>query len=523
MSSRWMARMPYADGIGKVQQVQFGGYFHSPAAQDGAIWDMENMSARYAPLLATRGERRLWRKLDKPNGLYAHDGLYWVDGTTLYADGQAVGTVSDGKKQFVSLGAYIIILPDMRYYQRLTGEFGELSASWSGSVRFADGEYAGVAAKGCALISGGEAFPFRKGDAVTISGSEENDKTIIIREVSDDGKTLTFYENSFVVGEESAVTVSREVPALRFACENENRLWGCDGDTIYASKPGDPFNFNVFDGLSTDSYAVTVGSAGDFTACASFMGYPCFFKENLIYKVYGSKPSDFQVMGSASLGVDEGSGFSPAAAGEVLYYLSRTGIVGYAGGIPQSVADAFGDEHYRGAVGGSDGRRYFVSMQDGEGAWHLFCYDTARNMWHREDGTHAVAFTYHNGLWMLTDDGRLWLMDGAEEIPADAVAEVQIPSMVEFGDFVEGSPNRKGTAKLQMRVELEAGASLAVYMMYDSDGVWHQVSTINTPIKRSYYLPMIPRRSDHFRIKLCGVGQWRMYSLTREHYAGSEL
>ena len=518
-----LAVVPNGDGIGKIQQVQFGGYWHSPAAQDGEIWDMENMSGRDFPLLSPRLPRRLWRRLKKPNGLYAHDGLYWVDGTTFYAGGEAVGSVEDGRKRFVSLGAYIIILPDLCYYQRLTGEFGRLAATWTGSVEFRDGEYAGVAAKGNVMATTGDPFPFNAGDAVTIAGSAENDQSLIIREVSADKKQLIFYENSFTVGEEDAVSVSREVPALRFACENENRLWGCDGDTIYASKPGDPFNFNVFDGLSTDSYAVTVGSAGDFTACVSYMGYPCFFKENQIYKVYGSKPSDFQVMGSASLGVDDGSSASPAAAGETLYYLSRVGVTAYAGGIPQSVADAFGGVRYHEAVGGSDGERYYISMRDSDGTWSLFCYDTAKRLWHREDSLQVIAFAYHEGLWMLSADGRLWLMGGAEEVPIDSVEESQILSRVEFGDFVEGSPNKKGTAKLQMRIELEAGASLIVCMMFDSDGEWRRVATLSTPKKRSYYLPIIPRRCDHFRIALEGVGEWKLYSLTREHYSGSEL
>lgn len=523
-----MTRLPtidYADGIGKVTQVQFGGYDHTPGGQDGTIWDEENMSARDYPLLSPRRARWLWRRLDKPNGLYAHDGLYWVDGDGFYADGVRVGTVEDSAKRFASLGAYLVILPDLVYYNRLSGEFGTLAAAWSGAAEFADGEYAGAAASGCALISSGDPFPFRAGDAVTISGCTElteNNTSIIVRAISEDGMTLTFYENSFTVGSEEAVTVAREVPALRFLCENENRLWGCDGDTIYASKPGDPFNWNVFDGLATDSFAAMVGSAGEFTGCVSYMGYPCFFKENQIYKVYGSKPSDFQVMGSASLGVDGGSGASLAAAGETLYYLSRVGVTAYAGGIPQSVAEAFGGVRYADAVGGSDGERYYVSMRDTGGAWSLFCYDTTKRLWHREDAVQAVGFAYHEGLWMLCADGRLWLMGGAEEVPADAVAESLITSRVEFGDFTEGSPNRKGTAKLQLRAELEAGASLSVKLMFDSDGVWREVAVLRAEKKRSYYLPIIPRRCDHFRLALDGAGEWRLYALTREHYAGSE-
>ena len=68
---------------------------------------------------------------------------------------------------------------------------------------------------------------------------------------------------------------------MDFICENENRLWGCKEDTIYSSKLGDPFNWNVFDGLSTDSYAVNVRIDGDFTACCSYLGYPVFFKEEI--------------------------------------------------------------------------------------------------------------------------------------------------------------------------------------------------------------------------------------------------
>ena len=54
------------------------------------------------------------------------------------------------------------------------------------------------------------------------------------------------------------------MPDLDFICESENRLWGCSNETrtIYASALGDPTNFFSYQGLSTDSYAVAVGSEG---------------------------------------------------------------------------------------------------------------------------------------------------------------------------------------------------------------------------------------------------------------------
>jgi hypothetical protein len=49
------------------------------------------------------------------------------------------------------------------------------------------------------------------------------------------------------------------------------------------------------------------------------------------------------------------------------------------------------------------------------------------------------------------------------------------------------------------------------------------VKELTTTRKRSYYLPVVPRRCDHFRLKIEAEGDWRLYSLVRESYSGSEL
>lgn len=521
--------MVYSDGIRKYRQTEFKGYNHNLSAQDGELWDMRNMSGDLYPLLAPRKPRYLCRTLAKPNGFYAHDGMYWVDGTEFYADGVLRGTVSDSRKQFAGLGAYIIILPDMCYYNRLTEEFGALASSWSGDVKIQNGTYVGQSAKANTIYAEGVSWSefFEKGDAVTITGCTkhtENNKTVVIREI--DGDELHFYENSFVIasgGDSENLTLARTIPEIEYMCENENRLWGCKGDTVYASKLGDPFNWNVYDGLSTDSFTVPVGSAGDFTGCCSYLGYPCFFKEEHIYKVYGDKPSNFQVMGSASLGVEAGSNASLAIAGETLFYLSRTGIVAYTGGIPSNIAAPFGSVRYRNAVGGSDGIKYYVTMQDPAGEWTLFVYDTRSRLWHKEDELEAVGFGWNGDLYFLGATGHLWLNGNARTVPSAATEEQPVQSIAEFGDFVEKDPNKKGTSKIQLRIELEANSSVTIVMQFDSDGVWREVKTLTASEKRSYYLPIIPRRSDHYRLRLIGRGEWRLYSLVRENYSGSEL
>lgn len=526
-----LPRAVHADGVRKQVQTEFGGYDHRRGAGDGTLWDMENLTSLETPLIAARAPRHLYWNLSKPNGFTAYDELYFVDGTNLFilrdGTGQVFsGVLTDSKKVFAQLGAYLIIFPDKKYYNRETDTFGSLEASWTGSVSFQDGTIYGEQAEGCSIVTTGTAFPFAVGDAVEISGCTshtENNKTAIIREISTNKKKLTFYENTFTTGSESAtVTVRRSIPDMDFLCVNENRLWGCKGDTIYASKLGDPFNFNVFDGVTTDSYAVDVGSEGDFTGACSYLGYPCFFKENHIYKVYGDRPSNFQVMSSSDLGVVKGSGMSFGSAGAILFYLSRAGIVAYSGGVPEIISAPFGNVRYKNAVGGSDGVRYFVSMEDETGQRSLFVYDTRYNVWHREDDFNAVAFGWHDGLWALDTGGGLWRMDEGN-IPSGSTRESTVHSYAEFGDWTESRPERKGVSHVELRAELEAGSTLKVLIQYDSDGVWREVKTLETERKRSFFLPIIPRRCDHMRLRLEGTGMWRLYSLTRNLYVGSEI
>ena len=165
--------MVHGDGIKKSVQVKFKGYDHNLGAEEGSLWDMENLSGDSAPVLAPRKPRYLLRTLEKPNGLYAGESLCWADGGSFYVDGEQKGAVEDSRKQFCALGDYLILLPDKAYYNKRTGEFGSLEAQWSGGVRFEDGVFAGESAKGNSIVSTGEAFPFSVNEAVTISGCGE--------------------------------------------------------------------------------------------------------------------------------------------------------------------------------------------------------------------------------------------------------------------------------------------------------------------------------------------------------------
>lgn len=529
--------MKNADGIGKSVQVQFGGYDHRLSAQDGALRDMRNLTGDQHPLLAVRQRRRKVVDLAQPGGLGSLNGLYWVDGDGFYYRGVKKGTVTPGQKRFAGMGSRIIIFPDKAVYDTAQDTFKSLEASFTtaaGGARFGNGRlYEEEAERSTLTVAGADLRTlFSPGDAVTISGCTRhpaNNKTPIIREISADGQALAFYENVFETEgteespqdytEPGAVTIARTVPDLDWICVNDNRLWGCKGDAIYGSKLGDPMNFNVFDGLASDSYSVVSGSAGDFTGCCSYLGYPCFFKADRIFKVYGSKPGNYELMGSATMGVAPGCGGTLAVAGEVLFYVSPAGPAAWSGGIPSNISEVFGGERFTGGMAGSDGRRYYLSALSGQGR-RLFVYDSLLGLWHREDETEAVGFAMEDGgLHMLSAAGALWRLDGGGE----GELEPPLTWLAEFGDFTEGSPDAKGYGKLQLRLELEAGAEVSAWLRYDSRGDWEPVRTLTADGKRSYLLPIVPRRADHCRLRLTGRGGCVVYSLARSYYGGSEL
>lgn len=525
----------YGDGITKGRQAVFPGLNHTLGAADGAIYDMANLTGDYYPVLSPRRRRGLYEQISQPGGMFAWKKLVYISGDGFYYDGVRRGTVTAGKKQMAAIHKYIIIMPDKAYYDTETEEFGNIETQKDlTEITFENGTYVGEEADANTISAAGVNWEdyFRAGDAVEIMGCTkhpENNTTIIIREI--EGNKLHFYENSFVLDEDTDgnpiaytesgnLTLRRTAPELEFICENENRLWGCKDNTIYACALGDPFNWNKFDGVATDSYAVVTGSAGEFTACCSFLGYPIFFKEDHIYKVYGSIPSNFQVMGSASMGVVKGGDKSLAVAGETLHYLSRAGFTAYAGGIPTPIGRVFGMDKFENAVAGSDAIKYYVSAYNrADEQYHIYVYDTQLQTWHIEDETEVIDWAYYNGhLMFLNTDGGIWTVDGTGDVLED-----EVEWYAEFADIVEDDPNKKGVGKFQLRASVEPGAEVELYVMWDTDGQWHKVDyTIDETNKKTFYLSVIPHRVDHYRLKLVGHGEVKVFGLTREYYSGSE-
>lgn len=360
---------------------------------------------------------------------------------------------------------------------------------------------------------------FAAGDAIEISGCtsyQKNNGSHIIRSLS--GRTLTFDKDIFEAGSEAGtVMLERKVPDLTCICECDNRIWGAEGTTIWASALGDPKNFYVYDGLATDSYAVAVGTDGEFTGCVAYSSTVLFFKENCVHKVLGSYPAQYEIYTYTVPGIQEGSEKSLCTINETLFYKGRGGVYAYTGGTPELISENFGTRRFYDAVGGTDGERYYISMRDEAGVWELYVFDTLRAIWLREDNTHAADFAYLDGVlyYLDADNGRA-MMCGQDYAEEGAIS--WSATLCQFDETVHG---RKGYSRLHLRADLEAGAWLKAEISTDG-GPFRQVYSGHDERAKTVQIPILPVRCDNFRVRLSGKGTCVIKSFVREFSVGSE-
>ena len=375
-------------------------------------------------------------------------------------------------------------------------------------------------------FAGMEDLGFRVGDTVEITGCTthpENNKSITIRALGTvtEGDatvyTMTFDPDTLTAGTESgAVTIRRKVPALSILCESQNRLWGAAGGTVYASALGDPCNWETFDGLSTDSYALAVAGGGQFTACCSYGSAVLFFKEDMLYKILGGYPAEYTLYSYHYPGVQLGSAESLININEVLYYKGAAGIWRYAGAAPELVSGAFGLRQYTNAWAGRCGQRYYISMKEKDGSYGVWVYDTLRGFWLQEDGLNA-GFAWANG--------RFYLLDRAAKkvylTGQDNSEETKVSWSAEFCAMDEVVHNRKSYSRLLLRADFEAGSWLKAEISMDG-GPWQTAGQWSAGHGQTKVIPLLPRRCDRFRIRLSGEGNVMLRSLTRDYTLGSE-
>ena len=346
------------------------------------------------------------------------------------------------------------------------------------------------------------------------------------------GFNESYSENSYWM---ASFWIERTVPDMDFILECNNRIWGCRYgknkfgelvNEIYAAKQGDFCDWNAFVGISTDSYVASCGAPGLFTGAVNFNGRPLFFKENHYYLVSGDYPSEYGYSEGPIKGVQNGSGKSLVVIDRVAYYKGVDGVYAFDGYSATCISAALGEVAYKNARAGAYRDKYYISMQDANDAWHLFVYDTKKGLWHKEDDLRVDYFFNHNSNLFYLVDGMIYCID-AETQPVYGVPEEEIEPPVEWmaetGNLTTGIPYKKYLSKLNVRMKVHKGASVRIFIQYDESGKWEELFYMTATAQRSFTIPIRPKRCDHIKLKLTGVGDVEVYSIIKTLEKGSDL
>lgn len=551
----------------------FAGLNHNLRIRDEEFYEMKNITSALLPVISSRKQRMRLRKLNKPNGLFAHEELCWVDGTEFFYAGQKKGDVSDSKKQFVRMGAYVLIWPDKLFYNTHTDEFGTLAAAFTttGTVicvpcrldgtpyegyytgtsapsepingtlwmdvsqtpvvlrQWSDttGEWSAIQTVYTKISSPGIGESFAQHDGVTITGIDHTELTgshYLVESGADFITIVGLIEAP--IEQETPVTIERTIPDMDYLVEHDNRIWGCSSakHEIYTCALGDPKNWNQYLGLAGDSYAVTVGTTGEFTGAASHQGYVVFFKEDCVHHILGTKPSNFQLSTTNCRGVAKGSEKSLCRVNEQLYFMSDEDVCAYSSTMPIGISKQLGKRRLTHGIGGVKGGLYYISLQNEQNLRELFVYDTTLNVWVKEDDCSVQDFAAcGDELFMLDTDGFLWAMTGSERYSTeDSHLEGDVEWMLETGDIGKDRQAAQFVSAIQLHAQTEANCPLYVEIQYDGRGDWEQVFDRTPTTRQNMMIPIIPKRASFIRLRLRGRGRFQLYSLTMRVETGSD-
>jgi len=358
---------------------------------------------------------RIGRQIYTNTGVLTDDGLTAAQQTLINIAGAATVTLCDADSVDITVQTTVPATPsDGNYYYDTVKQ---------GLYRYSEllGEWVGVPACYTKLTFTGTApdlSGIEEGDALrgmiweTYSTDEflRFDGAALVRAADNTGHVLilnTMLTN--MIEDQVRVELRRRMPVLDYICEHDNRVFGCryglndEGEfvnEIYVSALGKPARWFSYEGISSDSFTVSVGEPGAWTGCCSCGDVVFFFKENKIFVMAGGAPGSYSLHDYDGYGVQAGSEKSLTVIENAAYYKSSHGvrrIIPYS--YPVVIGDDLGEDKWTDAIGGTDGRKYYISMADGEER-SLYVYDTDARLWTREaepDGL-CLMIPYKNNL-----------------------------------------------------------------------------------------------------------------------------
>lgn len=577
-------------GQQKIQTVSiFGGYDHNLRIPDGAFYEMKNMTSDHYPVLASRQQRGQVTARGTVQGIVSSHGLCRVvDGNfCLPGDLTVQMNLTSGSKSLITMGAYVIILPDKKWINvaamldRAVGEetWGDMENTWENGTtpvkiqvchpdgtlredwtvanekpaaptegqlwrdttvypaeikRWSTEQGQWLSGEICCLKlqAAGIGSGFYTGDTVSVTLEDPKvelpEKTQLLLRGENFLVVYGYMPNaSCTVTGENALGLSRKIPDMDLVFECGNRLWGCKYGVV-----GDVFLNEIY-----------CSKLGDFRNWNSFQGVS----------------TDSYV---ASIGADGPFTGAVAYMGRPLFFKEHCMIEVY-GGYPatyqvqttpcagvqknchKSLAVVNNVLYYKSRqgvcafdgsmpvqIGGVFGTQQYYNAT--AGAWGSKYYISM------DSGSQYSLFLYDTlrGLWHREDnlcaetfavceDTFYCLTGDTGQILNLSRCNLWDPPpvewMVETGPMGLIEPETRYVGRISLRLWLETGATATLSCRYDNDLCWQPLASLIGTELGTVSVPLRPRRCDHIRLKLEGRGQVRVYSLTKVWEEGSDI
>lgn len=499
----------------------------------------------------------------KPVSVYAWEKLFVVSnrpvtgGYACYYGGRYCGYVPTltTPKQYAVVNTKLIVFPDKVYFNlnedtdmeshaldtaTLIQNITSGKATFTKAVKTKNSTTLEVTETPASLTITGATFPsVTVGATIILSGciNALNDMTLTVKSKS--GNTLTFEEDWFAENEvtqdcseydisiyngTNGVTI---VPDLDYICSHGNRLWGVNSwrRTIYASALGDPTDFHTYEGLSTDAFAVGVGSAGDFTGCISLTSSILFLKQHCIHKMLGAFPAEYVLYEYEIEGPTEDNGLSVVNCNGEVMYISEHGIMTYAGTFPGVLIRSLGEGNMHNGIGAYDGNNYILYAEDDDGVPSLYVYDMLHDIWTVIDTGEVLGIAHLGDDTFVLVKGEntntLYQLNSGEPLQGEWE--------MTFKPFIETVTGKNNTTQsifekkrywhIYVRADFSPDSTLKAEIKTD-DGRWRPV--LRSPKLHGVKMfPIKTPRCDKLQLRLSGTGHMKILAMEREYSVGS--
>ena len=334
----------------------------------------------------------------------------------------------------------------------------------------------------------------------------------------------------------------------KFSVFYNNRMFACnhEGNSVHSSVIGKPYDFMTLEDGEASADWIEVVSSGQFTGIAAFGGNVYYFKEHCVHKLYGSSPSDWQLVMLPVNGVEDGAHKSVAVENDICIYKSTDGFYMFDGLTSAKISGKLG----RNTILPNENKnslstveysacifkgKYYCGVSDRiTGKYTLYIYDINTGLWCAEEFLSDTGFVdlmrTNRDVYGVKADGDnislISLSSGGEFPPAnkqDKQYETGFDWSVESGDMTLGYANNKYISKIQIRAEGEESSKILVKIIADQKESKSAQFEFSPGTLDSYSYSPKPIRCDNFRVLLSGTGQAKIYGITLTVSEGSEI